>query len=577
MKTRDKLLSNLNTSVKRLRAFSCPEFNGVYSNQYFKYIIKNSINNYKNTYSVIFGDFNKLGIINDVYGHEFGDKALKYSIEIIKQCLPSNAMIVRAGGDEFYIIIPDCVKETADMYCNKIRHNFDRNLTLVGGLSIELASADSTLGNIDELINMADIEVTNIKSNKKDGNSPVDILPDDFLSLNIPDSISLSERQSWNELNKQINNCTYNFLQNFRPSKTLNFEQEQITDASDFITTNFAYLLGKKLDINFSDSSKSAKYLDEQKCEPIKQENKGNKENSNDTSNINNLNSNISGLIHTLVTRNKKININNFSDKELTHLNSLINKLVESLIRDKTHLLSKQYFRIFLAKHLSNPNQQLSASYASICGIKLSNLAFDHSFTDYRLDKTNELFLDAVNEQLKYNDSSFNHSLSNIHLISQGAGNYLFLYTKKLSEEMNNKIKTIVDKVNSLSDINDSNSSFKMAYYCVNNKQNIPQSTANDLLGFVRALKEETNYKKDSIKKQLFKSTDAFVAFKKSINTCIDYYLKYIPDAATDVNKMVNFIKNVHMSFLNQEVLHNTTKHSKKTTGIGENDDDLII
>ena len=35
-------------------------------------------------------------------------------------------MIVRAGGDEFYIIIPDCVKETADMYCNKIRHNFDR-------------------------------------------------------------------------------------------------------------------------------------------------------------------------------------------------------------------------------------------------------------------------------------------------------------------------------------------------------------------------------------------------------------------------------------------------------------------
>lgn len=572
MKNRNKLLSNLNISVKRLRAFSCPEFNGVYSNQYFQYIIKNSINNYKNTYSFIFGDFNKLGIINDVYGHEFGDKALKYSIEIMKQSLPSNAMIVRAGGDEFYIIIPDCTKETADKYCNKIHHNFDRNLTLVGGLSIELASADSTSGNIDELINMTDIEVNNIKSNKKDGNSPADMLSDDFLSLSKPDSISENESKSWNDLNKQVNNCTYNFLQNFRPSKTLNFDQEQITDASDFITANFTYLLGKKLGINFSDSE-SLKYLNDENYKPIQK----NKENSNEMSNIDNLNADISELIHTLVTKNSKININNFSDEDIEQLTSLINTLVENLIRDKTHLLSKQYFRIFLAKKLSNPNQHLSTSYVSICGIKLSNLAFDHSFTDYRLDKTNELFLDAVKEELDYNDTSFDASIDDIHLISQGAGNYLFLYPKELSSEMNAKIKTIVNKVNSLSDINDPNSSFKMAYYSANDNQSISQGTANDLIGFVRGLKEEANYRKDSIKKQLFKSADAFVAFKKSINSCINYYLKYIPDASKDINKMVIFIKNVHMSFLNQEVLHNNTKNRKKTTGIIKPDDDFVL
>lgn len=572
MKNREQLLSKLNISVRRLRVFSCPEFNGVYSNQYFQYIIKNSINNYKNTYSVIFGDFNKLGIINDVYGHEFGDKALKYSIKIMKQCLPSNAMIVRAGGDEFYIIIPNCTKETADKCCNKIRHNFDRNLTLVGGLSIELASADSTSGNIDELINMTDIEVTNIKSNKKDGNSPADILSDDFLSLSKPDSISENESKSWNELNKQVNNCTYNFLQNFRPSKTLNFEQEQITDASDFITANFTYLLGKKLGIDFSDTG-IHKYLNDKNYKPIQQ----NKEKFNETSNIDNLNANTSELIHTLVTKNSKINIKNFSDKDIEQLTSLINTLVENLIRDKTNLLSKQYFRKFLAKQLSNPNQQLSTSYVSICGIKLSNLAFDHSFTDYRLDKTNALFLDAVKEVIEYNNNSFNASIDDVHLISQGAGNYLFLYPKELSSEMNTKIRTIVNKVNSLSDINDPNSSFKMAYYSANNNQIISQGTANDLIGFVRGLKEETNYKKDSIKKQLFKSADAFVAFKKSINTCINYYLKYIPNASKDINKMVIFIKNVHMSFLNQEVLHNNTKHSKKTSGIIGIDDDFVL
>ena len=150
------------------------------------------------------------------------------------------------------MIIPNCNKETADAYCNKIHNNLNRNLTLVGGLSIELAAADSTSGNIDELINITDTEITNIKANKKDGDSPADILSEDFLPLSKPDSISEDESELWNELNKQVNICTYNFLQNFRPSKTLNFEKEQITDASSFITTNFSYLLGKKLGINLT-------------------------------------------------------------------------------------------------------------------------------------------------------------------------------------------------------------------------------------------------------------------------------------------------------------------------------------
>lgn len=569
MKNRNKLLSELKISLERLETFSCPEFKGVYSNQYFQDVLKTSINNYKKTYSVVYGDFNKLGIINDVYGHEFGDQALKFSIEIIKQSLPDNSMIVRAGGDEFYIIIPNCDKETADKYCDRIHNNLNRNLTLVGGLSIELASADSTSGNIDKLIDITDIAVNNIKAAKKTGNSPADMISDDFLTLSKPTSISEDESKSWNYLNKQVNVCAYNFLQNFRPSKTLKFNEEQVTDASSFITTNFAYLLSEKIGTTLS-NDETYKYLDENNYHFKKNQNINNKK-----SDISTLNSNTTKLIHSLLNKNSKIDINNFSDNDLEQINSFINSLIENLIRDRTNLLSKQYFRLFLANQFVNSKRPLGASYVSTCGIKLSNYAFDHSFTDDRLDKTNKVFLDAVKDVLNYNDKSFVNSVNDIHLISQGAGNYLFLYPKELSLEMNTKIKTIIDRVNSLSNMKEPDSTFKMSYYSTNENQTISKNTYSDFIEYIRKMKEEANYGKDHLKKQLFKSTDAFVAFKKSIGNCINYYLENIPDSSKDIKKMVIFIKNVHKSFINQEVLHNSTRHSKMTTGIIKKDEEF--
>ena len=355
LENRNKLLHKLNISIQRLKTFSCPEIDNVYSNQYFKDILKNSINNYKNTYSVIFGDFNKLGIINDTYGHEFGTKALKLSIEIIKRCLPSDAMIVRAGGDEFYIILPNYNKEMANKYCNKIHHTLSKNSTLVSGLSIELAATDSTYGNIDELINITDTEVTNIKARKKENDSPIDILSDDFLPLLKPDYISRDEDKTWDELNDQINTCIYNFLQNFRPSKTLTFDKEQITDASSFITTSFAHLLNEKIDTSVS-NNKNNNLTDTESCQS-----------SNDFILSSNLNIKTANLIHLLVTKN--IDISEFSDNNIKILTSLINRLIENLIRDNTGLLSKHYFRLFLAKQLSNSDKPLLNSNSDISSI----------------------------------------------------------------------------------------------------------------------------------------------------------------------------------------------------------------
>jgi len=111
LENRNELIEELNTLIKRIKIFSQPEFKSVYSSSYFNHIIKPIYNNTNQKYSLIFGDFNKLGLLNETQGHEFGDMALKLSMQIINASLPSNARIIREGGDEIYIIFPNTEKK----------------------------------------------------------------------------------------------------------------------------------------------------------------------------------------------------------------------------------------------------------------------------------------------------------------------------------------------------------------------------------------------------------------------------------------------------------------------------------
>ena len=137
MESKDELISSLNILLSRVKTFSCPEYKSVYTKQYFNEVEKVFLENSENTYSFIFGDFNKLGVINDVYGHDFGNKALEISMRIIRKSIPSDSIIVRAGWDEIYIILPNSNKEIADKYISLINNNLQENAVTISGLSIE--------------------------------------------------------------------------------------------------------------------------------------------------------------------------------------------------------------------------------------------------------------------------------------------------------------------------------------------------------------------------------------------------------------------------------------------------------
>ena len=107
MQDRTKLIYNLNTAINKVKNFSTPNFNNVFSRQYSEDILFNILDSKDINYAFIFGDFNKLRTINELYGHEYGTKIMQIALNLIKKDLPQNSIMFRIGGDEFGFIIFD--------------------------------------------------------------------------------------------------------------------------------------------------------------------------------------------------------------------------------------------------------------------------------------------------------------------------------------------------------------------------------------------------------------------------------------------------------------------------------------
>lgn len=69
-------------------------------------------------------DMDRLKHINDTYGHQAGDYAIRLTANAIRKAAPRDAILARVGGDEFLAVLPQANKLTADRYIV----DFDREL-----------------------------------------------------------------------------------------------------------------------------------------------------------------------------------------------------------------------------------------------------------------------------------------------------------------------------------------------------------------------------------------------------------------------------------------------------------------
>ncbi|KMT21167.1 diguanylate cyclase domain-containing protein [Clostridium cylindrosporum] len=145
------------------------------TNLYNKLYLENQINilNTKEDTSIgiIFCDLDNLKKTNDAFGHEFGDKLIKYTSNLLLKTFKKNSIIARSGGDEFIIIIKNSsfteIKDLYTMLCNSIKEQNKYNKALTISLSIGYSFSETSVDKIREVINIADKNMYKDKQRKK--------------------------------------------------------------------------------------------------------------------------------------------------------------------------------------------------------------------------------------------------------------------------------------------------------------------------------------------------------------------------------------------------------------------------
>ena len=59
--------------------------------------------------------------VNDTYGHAIGDLALKAFVRVCKDCVRSNDLVARMGGEEFVVLLPEAERDTGLVIAERIR------------------------------------------------------------------------------------------------------------------------------------------------------------------------------------------------------------------------------------------------------------------------------------------------------------------------------------------------------------------------------------------------------------------------------------------------------------------------
>ncbi|SDB16796.1 diguanylate cyclase (GGDEF) domain-containing protein [Ruminococcaceae bacterium FB2012] len=108
LNNREKLLGRLKTANLALEKESqIDELTGIYNRRGFYLAADNLLEQTGGMEHIVcYADLDNLKLINDLYGHNEGDSALILTAECLRKVFGDSAVIGRAGGDEFIVIIP---------------------------------------------------------------------------------------------------------------------------------------------------------------------------------------------------------------------------------------------------------------------------------------------------------------------------------------------------------------------------------------------------------------------------------------------------------------------------------------
>lgn len=121
------------------------------------------IKRYGGKFSILFIDVDKLKRINDSFGHVAGDKAIEIIVAAMLSHRRESDTVYRFGGDEFVMLLPDCVKGNAQLIATKLFESVRKSSFRAGKETVDIAISigvsffnKSNVDNVKSLLEAAD-------------------------------------------------------------------------------------------------------------------------------------------------------------------------------------------------------------------------------------------------------------------------------------------------------------------------------------------------------------------------------------------------------------------------------------
>jgi diguanylate cyclase (GGDEF)-like protein len=122
-------------------------------------------------YAVAYGDLDHFKLLNDVHGHDTGDRALRLFARVLRDSVRPDDIAARYGGEEFVVVLPDCTITDAYTVIDRVRARLagaqDGGTVPAFTVSFGLAPAEPHLA-FGEIVEQADAALLQAKSEGRD-------------------------------------------------------------------------------------------------------------------------------------------------------------------------------------------------------------------------------------------------------------------------------------------------------------------------------------------------------------------------------------------------------------------------
>jgi diguanylate cyclase (GGDEF)-like protein len=147
LSTRQLLINNKKIEEQSKQLFflaNTDELTGLINRRQLYVLINREVtrsNRYQRELSFIMFDIDFFKNINDTYGHEIGDLALKHISSILVSHCRNEDSACRYGGEEFLVMLPETGIEEASEMAERIRNQFEETVLMHGEISIKITAS----------------------------------------------------------------------------------------------------------------------------------------------------------------------------------------------------------------------------------------------------------------------------------------------------------------------------------------------------------------------------------------------------------------------------------------------------